>query len=219
LAVATPRARCSRVVCMWWIASPGAFNSAFHASAHLWDRRLPVRTTDHWRNSSSARSPIEWIGLATVENTRRCRSPNKVTSDKRHLLPSEHLDDSWRRQMSINPTNTNRVQLKDPAAYDWMPLRGPKFQVPPKPPRLTSTLGWKSLSALVALSLLVFTAVTALAQDSCSGRKTACDNICWQRSGAAQVECNEYCKKQLASCLRTGVFKTRGGDYSGLQKK
>lgn len=107
--------------------------------------------------------------------------------------------------MSVNLPSSNRTRPTPRAR-----LRSPSP---------TSRFGWRSLTALVALSLLVFTAVTALAQDSCSGRKAACDNVCWQRSGSAQVECNEYCKRQMASCLKTGVFKTRGGDYSGLQKK
>lgn len=77
----------------------------------------------------------------------------------------------------------------------------------------------KLLVGVVALIVIIFTAVTAFAQDTCSGRKAACDNVCWQRSGSAQIECNDYCKRQMASCLKTGVFKTRGGDYSGLKKK
>jgi hypothetical protein len=102
---------------------------------------------------------------------------------------------------------------------DPVRLRVPQFYVPTKRPSLLSKFGWKILAAVAALSLLAFTAVTAFAQDSCSSRKAACDNVCWQRSGSAQIECSEYCKRQMASCLKTGVFKTRGGDYSGLQKK
>ena len=102
---------------------------------------------------------------------------------------------------------------------DPVRLPVPKSYVPPKKPGLVSKYGWKALAAVVASTLLLFTAVTAIAQDSCSNRKSLCDNICWQRTGAAQVECNDYCKRQLASCLKTSVFKTRGGDYTGLQKK
>lgn len=67
-------------------------------------------------------------------------------------------------------------QLDDPVR-----LQMPRSYVPPKP-ALLSKFKWKTLAVGVALSLLVFTAVTAFAQGSCSGRKAVCDNICWQRT-------------------------------------
>ena len=76
--------------------------------------------------------------------------------------------------------------------------------------------------ALTVLSTLACqgpAADPAAAQDSCSLRRSLCDQACDRRIGDAKARCTVYCRTQYASCLKTGVFVTVGGTYTGLQRK
>jgi hypothetical protein len=83
---------------------------------------------------------------------------------------------------------------------------------------MASLLRMLALAAATATSLLLISAGVAIAQNSCTGLKSLCENACWQRMGLAQLECTNYCRAQFESCIKTGVFKTRAKEYSGVQK-
>jgi hypothetical protein len=55
--------------------------------------------------------------------------------------------------------------------------------------------------------------------DSCSARTDICNNVCYHRSGDAARRCFEYCKNEKRACLKTGLFRTTGGNYSGLDRR
>jgi hypothetical protein len=71
----------------------------------------------------------------------------------------------------------------------------------------------------LALGMAMSCLVDAKAQNTCSHSKAICENVCWQRMGLAQLDCRKQCNEQFASCLKTGVFKTREVNSSGLEKK
>ena len=72
---------------------------------------------------------------------------------------------------------------------------------------------------LLALILTLMGFVTARAADTCSNTKDTCENACWSQMGLANLDCRKRCSDQLASCLKTGVFKTREINRSKLEKK
>ena len=72
---------------------------------------------------------------------------------------------------------------------------------------------------LLALILILSGAVSASAADTCSNTKDTCENACWSQMGLANLDCHKRCSDQFASCLKTGVFKTRDVNKSGLEKK
>jgi hypothetical protein len=72
---------------------------------------------------------------------------------------------------------------------------------------------------LLALALILSGVVDARAADTCSNTKDICENACWSQMGLANLDCHKRCNEQFASCLKTGVFKTREVNKSGLEKK
>lgn len=73
---------------------------------------------------------------------------------------------------------------------------------------------------LIALTVLLLAAGQAQAlADSCSARAKICNNVCYHRSGDAAGRCFRYCKDEKRACLHTGVFRTTGGNYSGLDRR
>jgi hypothetical protein len=77
----------------------------------------------------------------------------------------------------------------------------------------------RMLAIWLALGVTLSSVVDAKAQGTCSNSKAICENVCWQRMGLAQLDCRKQCNEQFASCLKTGVFKTRDVNFSGLEKK
>jgi hypothetical protein len=72
---------------------------------------------------------------------------------------------------------------------------------------------------LLALILTLSGVANARAADTCSNTKDICENTCWSQMGLANLDCRKQCNEQFVSCLKTGVFKTRGVNKSGLEKK
>ncbi len=72
---------------------------------------------------------------------------------------------------------------------------------------------------LLALILALSGVGNARAADTCSNTKDTCENACWSQMGLANLDCHKRCNEQFASCLKTGVFKTREVNKSGLEKK
>lgn len=72
---------------------------------------------------------------------------------------------------------------------------------------------------LLALILIFSGVVNARAADTCSNTKEVCVDACWSQMGLANLDCRKRCNEQLASCLKTGVFKARQVNKSGLEKK
>jgi hypothetical protein len=72
---------------------------------------------------------------------------------------------------------------------------------------------------LLALILTLSGAVSAMAADTCSNTKEICEFSCSNQMGLANLDCHKRCNDQFASCLKTGVFKTRDVNKSGLEKK
>jgi hypothetical protein len=54
--------------------------------------------------------------------------------------------------------------------------------------------------------------------DSCSSRTDICNNTCFHRTGDAASKCFLYCKNEKRACLKTGLFRTTGGNYPGLDR-
>jgi hypothetical protein len=57
------------------------------------------------------------------------------------------------------------------------------------------------------------------AADSCSDRTDICNNVCFHRTGDAAAKCFTYCKNEKRACLKTGLFRTTGSNYPGLEKR
>lgn len=74
-------------------------------------------------------------------------------------------------------------------------------------------------ATLLALILTLSGVVSARAADTCSNTKELCEITCSNQMGLVNLDCHKQCKEQLASCLKTGVFKTRDVNKSGLEKK
>jgi hypothetical protein len=72
---------------------------------------------------------------------------------------------------------------------------------------------------LLALILTLSGVVTARAADSCSNTKDICEITCSNQMGLANIDCRKRCNEQFSYCLKTGVFKTRDVNKSGLEKK
>ena len=77
----------------------------------------------------------------------------------------------------------------------------------------------KMLVGFLALALTGLSAAIATAQVTCSSSQAICENMCWEKMGLAHLDCRRPCKEQFASCLKTGVFKTRSLNHTALQKK
>lgn len=72
---------------------------------------------------------------------------------------------------------------------------------------------------LLALALILSGVVDASAAGTCSSTKEICEITCSNQMGLANLDCHKRCNDQFASCLKTGVFKTREVNKSGLEKK
>ena len=72
---------------------------------------------------------------------------------------------------------------------------------------------------LLSLILILLGMANARAADTCSSTKELCEITCSNQMGLANLDCRKRCNDQLASCLKTGVFKTRDVSKSGLEKK
>ena len=74
--------------------------------------------------------------------------------------------------------------------------------------------------AIVVLAIVVLAVGQAPAlADSCSARAKICNNVCYHRSGDSAERCFRYCKDEKRACLHTGLFRTTGGNYSGLDRR
>jgi hypothetical protein len=72
---------------------------------------------------------------------------------------------------------------------------------------------------LLALILILSGVANAGAADTCSNTKDICEVTCSNQMGLANIDCRKRCNDQFAYCLKTGVFKTRDVNKSGLEKK
>lgn len=54
--------------------------------------------------------------------------------------------------------------------------------------------------------------------DSCSEHEDSCNNACFRRTGDAATLCFSSCKSEKRACLKTGIFRTTGGIYPGLER-
>ena len=77
----------------------------------------------------------------------------------------------------------------------------------------------KMLAGFLGLAVIVLSSAIATAQVTCSSSKALCENPCWEKMGLAQLDCRRPCQEQYASCLKTGVFRTRALNHTRLQKK
>ena len=71
----------------------------------------------------------------------------------------------------------------------------------------------------VLCSVLLVGVASEAAADSCSARTDLCTNVCFHRTGDAATRCFAYCKNEKRACLKTGLFRTTGGNYPGLDKR
>ncbi|MBI1202706.1 MAG: hypothetical protein GC182_09365 [Rhodopseudomonas sp.] len=80
-------------------------------------------------------------------------------------------------------------------------------------------LGTIVVAVLVMVILVMATGQAPARADSCSARAAICNNVCYHRSGDSAKRCFRYCKDEKRACLHTGVFRTTGGNYSGLDRR
>ncbi len=73
--------------------------------------------------------------------------------------------------------------------------------------------------ALVASGAVWMALASRAMADSCSEREDICNNVCFHRSGDAATRCFSYCKNEKRACLKTGLFRTTGGNYPGLDRR
>jgi len=69
-----------------------------------------------------------------------------------------------------------------------------------------------------ALALVAGGAVWMALADSCSEHEDSCNNACFRRTGDAATVCFSSCKSEKRACLKTGIFRTNGGIYPGLER-
>ena len=74
-----------------------------------------------------------------------------------------------------------------------------------------------ALALVGGAAVLIALASWAMA-DSCSAREDICNNTCFHRTGDAATACFSYCKNEKRACLKTGLFRTTGGNYAGLDR-
>ena len=72
--------------------------------------------------------------------------------------------------------------------------------------------------ALVASGAIWMTFASPATADSCSEHEDSCNNACFRRTGDAATVCFSYCKNEKRACLKTGIFRTNGGIYPGLER-
>ena len=72
--------------------------------------------------------------------------------------------------------------------------------------------------ALVAGGAVGLALASQAMSDSCSEHEDSCNNACSRRTGDAATVCFSYCKNEKRACLKTGIFRTNGGIYPGLER-
>jgi hypothetical protein len=72
--------------------------------------------------------------------------------------------------------------------------------------------------ALVAGGAVWLALASQAMADSCSEHEDSCNNACSRRTGDAATVCFSYCKNEKRACLKTGIFRTNGGIYPGLER-
>jgi len=72
--------------------------------------------------------------------------------------------------------------------------------------------------ALVAGGAVWMAFASEAMADSCSEHEDSCNNACFRRTGDAATLCFSSCKNEKRACLRTGIFRTTGGVYPGLDR-
>jgi hypothetical protein len=72
---------------------------------------------------------------------------------------------------------------------------------------------------LLAILMTLSGMADAKAKDTCSMINALCEAQCWREIALANLQCRKQCKEQFASCLKTGAFRTREMNRSGLEKQ
>jgi hypothetical protein len=72
--------------------------------------------------------------------------------------------------------------------------------------------------ALVAGGAVWMALASQALADSCSEHEDSCNNACFRRIGNAATVCFSSCKSEKRACLKTGIFRTNGGIYPGLER-
>jgi hypothetical protein len=55
--------------------------------------------------------------------------------------------------------------------------------------------------------------------DSYSEREHICNNACFHRTGDVATVCFSHCKSEKRAGVKTGPFRTTGGNYPGLERR